>query len=123
MKPRHMDRRTVLRGAGVALALPFLDCMAEGKAGQKPPRRFCGFYFPYGVSLPKKNSEHAQWRWFPEGGERDFRFTKTLDVLEPLRNDITILQGLSHPECRDMGAHERGDMAVVVMGGDLDVVR
>ena len=109
MNPRRMSRRTVLRGAGVALALPFLDCMAEGKAGPKPPRRFCGFYFPYGVSLPKKESEDAHWRWFPEGGERDYRFTKTLDVLEPLRNDITILQGLSHPACRDMGAHDTGD--------------
>jgi hypothetical protein len=109
MKSRRLDRRTVLRGAGVALALPFLDCMAVGKSEQKLPRRFCAFYFPYGVSLPEKDSEHARWRWFPDGGERDFRFTKTLDVLEPLRDDITILQGLSHPACRKMGAHDTGD--------------
>jgi len=108
MKSRHMDRRTVLRGAGVALALPFLDCMARGATGEKPPRRFCAFYFPYGVGLPEKE-EDAQWRWFPNGGERDYQFTKSLEVLEPLRNDITILQGLSHPECRTMGAHDTGD--------------
>jgi hypothetical protein len=109
MKSRRLDRRTVLRGAGVALALPFLDCMADATSRQKLPRRFCAFYFPYGVSLPEKDSEHAHWRWFPEGGERDFRFTKTLDILEPLRDDITILEGLSHPECRNMGAHDTGD--------------
>ena len=109
MRSRRLDRRTVLRGAGVALALPFLDCMAEAKSKQEAPRRFCSFYFPYGVSLPDKDSEHAQWRWFPEGGERDYRFTKTLEVLEPLRDDITIFEGLSHPQCRDMGAHDTAD--------------
>ena len=109
MNSRRMDRRTVLRGAGVALALPFLDCMADAKSKQELPRRFCAFYFPYGVSLPDEDSGHTHWRWFPEGGERDFRFTKTLDVLEPLRDEITILQGLSHPECRNMGAHDTGD--------------
>lgn len=93
----------------MALALPFLDCMAEAKGTSAAPKRFCSFYFPYGVSLPDKDSEHAHWRWFPEGGERDFRFTKTLEVLEPLRNDILILEGLSHPQCRDMGAHDTAD--------------
>ena len=109
MPYRRLDRRTVLRGAGVALALPFLDCMASAKSGGEAPRRFCAFYFPYGVSLPDKDSEHAQWRWFPEGGERDYKLTKTLEVLEPLRNDITIFEGLSHPQCRDMGAHDTAD--------------
>lgn len=109
MKSTRLHRRTVLRGAGVALALPFLDCMASAESKWAAPKRFCAFYFPYGVSLPDKDSEHAEWRWFPEGGERDFRFTKTLEVLEPLRDDITILQGLSHPQCRDMGAHDTGD--------------
>ena len=109
MSFRRLSRRTVLRGAGVALGLPFLDCMASAKSSPDVPKRFCSFYFPYGVSLPDKDSEHAQWRWFPEGGERDYQFTKTLDVLEPLRQDITILQGLSHPECREMGAHDTAD--------------
>ena len=103
MTKSRLDRRTVLRGAGVALALPFLDCMADAQTLEFP-RRFCSFYFPYGVSLPDKDSEYAEWRWFPEGGEKDFRFTKTLEVLEPLREEIFILQGLSHPQCRDMGA-------------------
>ena len=108
MKTSRLDRRTLLQGAGVALALPFLDCMADAQT-KEFPRRFCSFYFPYGVGLPDKDSEHAEWRWFPEGGERDFRFTKTLEVLEPVRQEIFILQGLSHPQCRDMGAHDTGD--------------
>jgi len=107
MKSSRLDRRTVLRGAGVALALPFLDCMASAKT--PAPRRFCSFYFPFGVALPPEDSADAEWRWFPNGGERDFEFTKTLDVLEPIRDQVTILQGLSHPKCRTMGAHDTGD--------------
>jgi len=110
MPARRLSRRTLLRGAGAALALPYLDAMAATTGKAAPPaKRFCSFYFPYGVSLPKEDSEHAHWRWFPNGGERDFQFTKTLEVLEPLRDEITILKGLSHPECRDMGAHDTAD--------------
>jgi len=110
MPARRLSRRTLLRGAGAALALPYLAAMAATTGKAAPPaKRFCSFYFPYGVSLPKEDSEHAHWRWFPNGGERDFQFTKTLEVLEPLRDEITILKGLSHPECRDMGAHDTAD--------------
>ncbi len=100
----------MLRGAGVALGLPYLEAMAA-TPGQDatPPKRFCAFYFPYGVSLPAEDSEHADWRWFPNGGERDYKFTKTLEVLEPLRGEINILKGLSHPACREMGSHDTAD--------------
>ena len=46
-----LDRRTFLRGAGVALALPYLECMADAATQDGTPKRFCAFYFPYGVSL------------------------------------------------------------------------
>ncbi len=114
MPYRRLSRRTVLRGAGAALALPFLDAMASGKSNEAAPRRFCAFYFPYGVSLPDKDSEDAQWRWFPEGGERDFRFTKTLEVLEPLRNEITILQG---PVASSVPRHGRARYGRHVLDG------
>ncbi len=110
MKSRRLNRRTLLRGAGVALGLPYLEAMAAttGKAAA-PAKRFCAFYFPYGVSLPKEDSEDARFRWFPNGGERDFQFTETLQPFEPLRQEITILAGLSHPAGREMGAHDTGD--------------
>ena len=91
----------------MALSLPFLDCMASAKTAA--PKRFCSFYFPFGVCLPPEDSEHADWRWFPNGGERDFVFNKSLDVLEPIRDQVTVLGGLSHPQCRPMGAHDTGD--------------
>lgn len=66
-------------------------------------------YFGFGVGLPKEDSEHAQWRWFPEGEGANFEFTETLKPLEPLREQLSILGGLSHPEGRRMGGHDTGD--------------
>ena len=47
---RLIDRRTVLRGAGAALALPLLETMgwAEGRTG-KPPVRLAFMFMPHGV--------------------------------------------------------------------------
>ena len=48
----HMNRRTMLKAAGISLALPWMESLA-GPRSKVPPRRFCSIYFPYGVSLPK----------------------------------------------------------------------
>ncbi len=82
---------------------------AESKAADQP-RRFCGFYFPYGVSLPDAKHADAEWNWFPDGTGTDFKFRKSLESLEPLRNDVTIMSGLSHPNGRRMGGHDTGDI-------------
>jgi len=112
-KSWHLDRRTFLRGTGVALALPLLDSMTwagEAKVTAELPRRMCCVYFPFGVSLPPEKHEHANWNWFPKGQGRDFEFTSTLESLEPLRDDVTVLGGLSHPHGRKMGGHDTGDI-------------
>ena len=114
-RPWHLDRRTFLRGSGVSLALPFLQCMAgtgsaAAAAAKDRPRRFCAIYFPYGASLPSENHEAAQWRWLPSGEGRDYRFTESLKPLESLREELTIFQGLSHPKGRSMGGHDTADI-------------
>ena len=53
---KHLSRRTVLRGLGVTLALPWLDSMvpaltALAKSGAAPARRFGVFYVPNGMSM------------------------------------------------------------------------
>ena len=110
-KSWHLDRRTFLMGTGASLALPWLECMASGasKGAYEPPRRFCAMYFPFGVSLPAEDSDEAHWRWFPNGEGRDFQFNRSLEVLESLRDDVTVLGGLSHPHGRKMGGHDTGD--------------
>lgn len=65
-KTWHMDRRTFLKGTGVALGLPFLDCMrtpahAAKSAGAGFPKRLCAIHFPYGASVPAEDHEDREW--------------------------------------------------------------
>ena len=112
-KSWHLDRRTFIRGTGVSLGLPWLECMSGAasadSADQDLPKRLCAFYFGFGVGLPKEDSEQAKWRWFPSGEGKEFQFTETLSPLQPYRKDLTILGGLSHPNGRRMGGHDTGD--------------
>lgn len=109
-KSWHLSRRTFLRGTGVSLALPLLECMSLGAEPTDLPRRMCCVYFPFGVSLPPEKHEHAQWNWFPQGEGKDFQFTSVLKSLEPMRKEVTVLGGLSHPNGRRMGGHDTGDI-------------
>ncbi len=106
-----LDRRSFLYGAGLALALPKLESFAAKESDQKnSPKRFLSVYHPDGVGLPLKEDPAWQdWSWFPQGGERDFQLTKVLDVLEPLRDEITIYSGLSHPAVRRVHGHSNAD--------------
>jgi hypothetical protein len=87
---KHISRRTMLRGAGVAVALPFLDSMipaftptARAEAAAKAPR-FVGIFNPHGW-------EPAHWAMEP-GPLGDLPFI--LKPLEPYRDAITVISGL-----------------------------
>ncbi len=110
-KTVSMHRRSFLHGTGVALALPWLETFATGNpAPGDTPKRFLSVYHPDGVGLPLKDDPAwKDWSWFPQGGEKDFRLSKVLDVLEPLRNEITIYSGLSHPAVRKVHGHSNAD--------------
>lgn len=123
-KSWHIDRRSFLLGTGVSLGLPWLECMAA-EPSPKPasqPKRLAAMYFGFGVSLPKEDSEQANWRWFPNGEGRDFQFTEVLKPLEGRRESVTVLGGLSHPNGRKMGGHDTGDTFLtgsLITGGYL----
>ncbi len=106
-----LSRRTFLYGTGVALALPWFETFASGNSeADETPKRFVSVYHPDGVGLPlKSDPAWKDWSWFPRGGEKDFELTKVLDVLEPLRSDITIYSGLSHPAVRNVHGHSNAD--------------
>ena len=114
-----LNRRGFLWGSGMALALPWLETFAnEKEAGQGTPKRFVSIYHPDGVGLPlKTDPAWKDWSWFPRGGEHDFQLTKVLDVLEPLRQDITIYSGLSHPAARRGHGHSNADQYLT--GADI----
>ncbi len=87
---KHMSRRTVLRGTGAALALPFLEAMvpaatalAQTEANPKP--RFVGCFVPHGM---------APGYWVPNKEGTGFDFPFCFKPLEPYRDQVTILSGL-----------------------------
>ena len=106
-----LNRRKFLYGAGIALALPKFETFAAGHPDPKDtPRRFVSIYHPDGVGLPlKADPAWKDWSWFPRGGEKDFELTKVLDVLQPLRSELTIYSGLSHPAARTVHGHSNAD--------------
>lgn len=108
-----LDRRRFLRGTGVALALPWMECsVALGDEGGStvPKKRFACFYQPDGVPMPlPQDPAYSDWAWFPHGSGSDFTFTKCLEPLSPLRDELTILSGFSHPAVRDVHGHSNAD--------------
>ncbi|WDE98869.1 DUF1552 domain-containing protein [Lentisphaera profundi] len=110
-KNYSLNRRTFIHGTGMALAMPWFETFAaKASPLNEAPKRFVSIYHPDGVGLPlKADPAWKDWAWFPEGGEKDFRLTKVLDVLEPLRNEISIYSGLSHPSARTVHGHSNAD--------------
>jgi hypothetical protein len=104
VKSWQFQRRTFLRGAGVSLALPFMNAMtASGaqKALQALPKRAAFIFFPNGVSLPPaKDPQHEDWYWFPKGEGKSYEFRTSQASLNPYREDISVVSGLSHPQNR-----------------------
>jgi len=85
---KSLARRSFLRGAGAAFALPFLDAMTPAfAAATKPIPRLGVLYIPNGVNLEK---------WTPVGSGTDFKFSPSLASLEPFRDRVTVLSGLAH---------------------------
>ena len=110
-KSWHLDRRSFLHGAGACLALPWLESMSSGAdANAELPKRFCCVYFPFGVAVPPKDHADRKWGWFPTGEGREFQFTEVLSSMEPLRDDVTVIGGVSHPNGWSMGGHDTGDI-------------
>jgi hypothetical protein len=88
---KAIPRRTVLRGIGTALALPLLDSMVPALSAlrstpAKPTRRFGVVYTPNGMVMPS---------WTPAAEGEGFELTPTLKPLEPFRDRVMVLTGLS----------------------------
>ena len=87
-----MPRRTLSRAAGVGLALPMLDCFqpcAGADQNETPPRRMVSICTPLGL--------HPE-DFFPTQTGKDYELTPHLKVFGELRDDFTVISGLSHPD-------------------------
>ncbi|SVD41153.1 uncharacterized protein METZ01_LOCUS394007, partial [marine metagenome] len=86
MLTKSLPRRTVLRGLGATLALPFLDAMAPAaRAAGSPPHRFQSFYVPNGMAMEY---------WTPPDVGTNFTMTPGLDPLAPFRDQLIVVSGL-----------------------------
>jgi len=89
-----ITRRTLLRGAGVALGLPHLEAFAQAK---ETPRRMLAICNNLGV-LPGG--------FFPTKAGRDYELPAYLKEIAAFRNDFTVFSGLSHPDVDGSHASE-----------------
>ena len=88
--PQRISRRTMLRGAGVAMALPALECMTPLRATPgREPRRMVAINFELSFHPPNM---------FPEAAGRDYALSFYLQPLADLREDFTFISGTSHPD-------------------------
>jgi len=89
---KHLSRRTLLRGLGTAVALPFLDSMVPAFAAPSTkaavfPNRLFFTYIPIGAIMEE---------WFPTGGETGFEFKRILKPLTAFKDDLCVIGGLDH---------------------------
>jgi hypothetical protein len=89
---KAIPRRTVLRGLGATLALPFLDSMvpalsAAAKTAAHPTKRFSVVYVPNGIVMES---------WTPKAEGAAFELTPTLQPLSPFRDKLTVISGLNN---------------------------
>ncbi|HUA83281.1 MAG TPA: DUF1552 domain-containing protein [Bryobacteraceae bacterium] len=83
---KTLPRRTLLRGFGAAVALPFLNAMTPAmRAAVKPIRRFQTFYVPNGMAMPY---------WSPQTAGTDFALPAILEPLAPFRERMLVLSGI-----------------------------
>lgn len=94
----NLSRRTLLKGAGAAIALPLLECMGPVRAlaaMTKPaPVRMAFLFVPNGISMPQ---------WTPHAEGAGFDLPYLLEPLANLRNEFSIFTGLSQNGARPLG--------------------
>src|SRR5438128_2737063 len=99
-----LSRRTFLRGAGVTMALPFLESMVPAqtplsKTAASPKTRLGCIYIPHGATMDK---------WTPAAEGTGFEFSEILKPLEPFRDHVSIVTGLCHPQAGPTDGEDSG---------------
>ena len=108
MSMPRLTRRTVLRGAGAALALPWLEAMqaafAHGSSTtpMERPIRLAALFYPNGC---------RQDRWTPEQTGRDWKLTPQLEPLGERQADVSVISGLWHKATNTGDGHYVKDAA------------
>ncbi len=98
---KHVSRRTVLKGVGVGLSLPFLDAMvpagtALAATAAAPKPRLGFFYFPHGAVMEN---------WAPSTDGRDFDLKSIVEPLAPFRKQLTIFSNIGNKPGESRAVH------------------
>jgi uncharacterized protein DUF1552 len=101
---KHLSRRTFLRGAGVTVALPFLESMVPAqtqlsKTAANPKSRLACIYIPHGATM-----DH----WTPATVGTGFEFSEILKPLEPFREYVNVVSGLRHAQAGPTDGEDSG---------------
>ncbi len=96
----RITRRTLLRGAGVSLALPWL----EAATPTKNPVRLAVLYMPNGVNVDA---------WSPQGTGRDFTLSPTLAPLQDLKDQIVVMSNLWNANSKGGDGHYVKEAAIL----------
>jgi len=102
MSRLSLSRRTLLRGAGAAVALPWLEAMHQAVAATPAtgviPTRIAFFYVPNGVHMPA---------WRPESAGPLAELPSILQPLEPVKDKIVVISDTAAAHCKGKGgSHE-----------------
>jgi hypothetical protein len=115
---RRLSRRTVLRGAGVVMALPWLESIpvwgietsAAGNENASPfPKRFAALFMACGI-----NPE----RWSAKGVGANMELSSSLQPMAPLKSKINVISGLFNKNATGVGIHP-GQTGNILSGASL----
>ena len=112
----QISRRTLLRGAGVTVGLPWLESIPvwgsssaqEGSEGSFP-KRFAALFMACGI-----NPDH----WWAKGAGSDMELGKSLAPMEPLKNKMNFISGLFNKNSTGVGIHP-GQTGNILSGASL----
>ena len=116
----ELNRRTFLRGAGVALALPWMESLqaAVQKAAAAPPKRFLAVYVGHGFAITLADDHPARdWSWYPRVADGKMKFGKSMAGFNEFTDQTTVLFGLEHPRVIRSNGH--GTAASFLTGSNI----
>src|SRR5262245_31232518 len=115
LNSHRFSRRTLLRGLGVTMALPWLESLpvwgGEPATGavSPPPQRFAALFMGNGI-----NQKH----WWAKGSGADMELSKSLQPLAPLRSRVNVISGLFNKAATGVGIHP-GQTGNILSGAAL----
>jgi len=111
-----ISRRTLLKGVGVTMALPWLESLsvwgtepAAGATASAPPQRFAALFMGNGIS-PRN--------WWAKGSGADMQLSKSLEPLASLRSRLNVITGLFNKAATGVGIHP-GQTGNILSGAAL----